>query len=423
MARTRVALDPASKEVTICFTEPYSAWQTLFSSAEGIILPQHALEGQRGEAWNTTWADGIVNPETGEPIASGPFIFEQWERGHQLDLVRNYGFAGTPANLDRVVFRFTPDTHTQVQQLRAGEIDVMDPQVQLDLLPQIASMEHVVYQTDAGPIWEHLDFQHTRPPLDRRHVRQAIAMAIDREAFIEQFIRPFHAEAEPLNSIMYVSNQPQYEDHFGDVVPHDPQAAVDLLTDNGCERDADDVFICDGHRLEFDWVSTTGSTRRELFFEFAQQQLREIGVVVHAAFDEPAVVFSDDVMGSGNWELVNFAWIASPDPADNVHLWGCFDDTVHPTGPGESYGAQNRHRYCPEPEVSQLLLDTNRELDPDRRAQMMNEASRVLAQAVPILPLYQLPTFLAWNKDFTGLQANSSHWGQVWNIAEWATAD
>ncbi len=434
MQRTEEELDPDSKEFTLYFTEPYAPWQTMFSTASGIILPQHALENNRGEAFNTTWSDAIDNPETGEPIASGPFIFDEWRRGQQLSLVRNESYeqyAGRNAYLDRIVYRFIPDFDTMVQQLRGGEVDAMNPQPQLDLVQQIEEMDNVVLDIDAGPVWEHIDFQGTHPALSNEYVRRAIAMSIDRQQFVDEFIAPIYEESEPLNSIVYVGNQPEYEDHYGDVIEYDPEGAQQLLEDNGCERGDDDIYVCDGERLSFDWTTTAGNERRELFFEFAQQELQQNGIEVNADFGEAAVVFSADVIVAGAWDIFNFAWAGSPDPASNVQLWGCFDDPEQPTEGAvpddptnkeqvdEIRGAQNYHRTCPPVEVSNTLLDTNTAVDPEERASLMNEAGDQLAEIVPILPLYQLPEVLAWRDTFTGLRVNATQWGPVWNVAEW----
>jgi peptide/nickel transport system substrate-binding protein len=243
-------------------------------------------------------------------------------------------------------------------------------------------------------------------------------MAIDREAFIEQFILPIDPDAEPLNSIVYVTNQDEYEDHFGEYVEYDPERSRELLEEN-CEEGDDGIFECDGERASFEWVTTAGNERRELFFEFAQQQLREVGIEVNADFGEPAVVFSADVIAAGNWDLFNFAWVGSPDPLSNVELWGCFASEEDRRTPGEEFGFQNYHRFCPDESVSQALIDSQRAVDPDERAALMNEAGAGLAEDIPIFPLYQLPEILIHSEGFTGLEVNPTQMGPTWNVQEW----
>jgi peptide/nickel transport system substrate-binding protein len=385
-----------SKTITVVFTEPYAPWQTFFSTGSGAIIPRHVFEG---EDFNSAMADDI-------PIASGPFMFESWDKGQQLTLVRNDNYVGEPAGLDQVVFRYIPDSNTIVQQLRGGEVDMINPQPQLDLVPQVQAIDGVEVQIDNGPVWEHIDFQATRPPLDQAYVRRALAMGVDRDAIIEQVILPMNPDAEPLNSIVYVNNQPEYEDHFGDVVGFDPEGAIALLEENGCERGDDDIFVCEGERLAFEFKTMAGNERREITSEILQAQWAEIGVELTIELLEAAVLFSNDHLVGGNFDIAEFAWAGSPDPASNVELWKC-------------EGEQNYHGHCNE-EASEILEESNRAVDPDERASLMNEAGRILGEEVPVLPLYQLPEFAAFNSNVvTGLQVNATQHGLVWNIGEW----
>ncbi|HUH08029.1 MAG TPA: ABC transporter family substrate-binding protein, partial [Egibacteraceae bacterium] len=299
------------KTVEFVFRRPYAPWRTIFSTLDGSILPAHALEG---EDFNTVWNEEIVNPKTGEPIASGPFIFDSWEKGQQITLVRNENFWGQMAHLDTVVFRPIEDVNTLIQAFRGGEVDAMDPQPQIDLIEQIEEVEGAEYQVSTGPQWEHLDFNHEVPPLDQQFVRQAIGMGIDRATLAGQLIAPMDPAVETLNNVIYVTNQAEYQDNWSDVIAYDPEGAIALLEENGCTRGEGDIFECGGNRLEFGFVTTAGNELRELTFEVMQQQLQEIGVQLNADFGEPAVVFGERLPGQ-DYDMFLFAWVGSPDPA------------------------------------------------------------------------------------------------------------
>lgn len=226
VATTRAHADPEASELTVYFERPYAPWKGLFNAASGVVLPEHVLGDHPGAELNTVFADGIVDPDTGEPIASGPFKFDTWQRGERVTLVRNerYGdYAGADAHLERLVYRILLGTAQQVQHLRGGEIDLVDPQVQLGLLEQIERIAGIDHQVAAGPTWEHLDFQHTHPLLGRRWVRTAIAHGIDRRAFVRELVRPVLPDAEPLGNHAYVATSQHYRDHF-DWLDHDRSA-------------------------------------------------------------------------------------------------------------------------------------------------------------------------------------------------------
>jgi peptide/nickel transport system substrate-binding protein len=386
------------KTITFHFEDVYAPWRDLFSLSERI-LPKHELDG---EDFNTVWNDEVT-------LGSGPFEFGEWRRGSQASVLRNENYWGeNNAWLDEIVFRFIEDSAVQIQQLRGREVDMFYPQPQLEHPDQIQAIAGVEFETSAGTVWEHLDFQQGIPPLDQTYVRQAIAHGIDREAIVNQLILPIQEDAEVLQSVIYVPNQEEYEAAF-DIYDYDPDRAVQLLEDNGCTQGGDGIYECEGERLSFNYVTTAGNERRELTFEIVQSQLREIGIEVEADFGDAAEVFGT-VLPSGQtddpqWALFDFAWVAAPDPVGGNPIWLC-------------EGGLNYTGYCNE-EVDQLIRQTDTILDPDERASVYNQANELMAQDAPVLPLYQFPTLFAWYDDIVGPIDNPTQQGPTWNAGEW----
>lgn len=399
---------PDDKTITFTFSEPFASYRTLFNTTDGNgVLPKHVLEGQD---FDTVWNDAIVNPETGEPIASGPFMFDSWNKGRDLTIVRNEDYWGEPAGLDSIVFRFLEDSNTQVQALRGGEIDMMYPQPQLDLVEQLESIEGIETQISAGTVYEHLDFNLAVPPLEEKFVREAIARGIDRDAIVQAVIAPIQPDAEVLQSVIYVPNQEEYEPHF-DIYDYDPQAATTLLEDNGCTREGQGNYVCGETELTFGYTTTAGNEARELQLQVIQAQLAEIGIGIESATGPAAQVFGDTLPAGpeGAWDLFNFAWVASPDPVGNIAIFECD-------------GEQNYNSYCDE-EVTAQLQATNSLVDEEERAALFNEIDEALAEDLPLLPLYQKPTLLAFHNRIQGPQDNPTNQGPTWNAGEWVVSD
>ena len=398
------------KTADFVFKRPYAPWRELFSVHSGVVLPAHVLEG---ENFNRIWNDGIVDAD-GEPISSGPFQFESWEKGQQITVTRNEEFWGEQqAYLDEIVFRPIEDVNTLIQQFRGGEVEVIDPQPQLDLVNQIEGAEGLEYESATGPQWEHLDFNFERPPLDKAYVRRAIAMGLNREQLASELIAPIDPEVEPLNNVIWLTNQEQYQDNWGEVINYDPEGAVQLLEENGCTRGDNDIFECDGEPLEFDFVTTSGNELRELTFEVMQQQLQEIGVQITADFGEPAVALGERLPAQ-DYDLILFAWVGAPDPSGGDTIWQCEETT------GDA--SLNYTGYC-NPEVDELMQQQLETVDAQERADLYNEADALIAQDVPVVPLYQKPAFQAWSSDIVGVRTNSTQWGPTWNVEEWGRTE
>jgi peptide/nickel transport system substrate-binding protein len=89
------------------------------------VLPKHVLAG---ENFDTVWNDGVVDPATGQPIGSGPFLVMGWERGSQITLTRNPRWWGPHLPyLDSIVVRFILDSQAIAQALVSGPVDATNP--------------------------------------------------------------------------------------------------------------------------------------------------------------------------------------------------------------------------------------------------------------------------------------------------------
>ncbi|HET7327582.1 MAG TPA: ABC transporter family substrate-binding protein [Nocardioidaceae bacterium] len=399
MQRSRIVDD---KTFRMVFTQPYAPWKSLFSTAPGSILPAHVL---KGKDFNEVWDDEIT-------VFSGPYKLQEWNRGQQLTLVKNENYWGEPKpTIDRIVVRFIEESTSQVQALRGGEIDVLASQAQLDLVQQVQEIEGVTSEAVAGAVWEFFEYNWAVEGLgeDYDFVRKAIAQGIDREALVNELISPMNPDATVMQNLIYLPTQPAYEPYF-DRWQYDPDAAEELLRSNGCTRGNDDVYTCDGVRLSFRWGFTAGNELRELQFVIVQEQLSQIGIELKPQAQEAATYFGDTWPAGeqGAWDLFSQAWLNSPDPNPTTEFWECD-------------GSYNYRSYCNE-KVTDLIRQSRVEIDPQRRAALLNRANELMAQDLPALPLYQKPVFLAWDSDLQGPEPNPSPWGHLWNVESWEPA-
>ena len=86
--------------------------------------------------------------------------------------------------------------------------------------------------------------------LQNLFIRQAIAQGINRDAIVEEVVRPITPDGL-LGNAVWLHNSLYYQDHFNRLFPYDPIAAEALLTDNGCVEGEDVIYECGGERLSF----------------------------------------------------------------------------------------------------------------------------------------------------------------------------
>jgi ABC-type transport system substrate-binding protein len=137
------------KTVTVVFARPFAEWRSLFFD----LLPSHYVRRQPG-GWNR----GLDrNPQ--QIPSGGPFRIVRYAKGQSLTLERNPRYWGPPAHLDRIVFRFLADSAAQADALGNGEVDVIDPRPQLDLVRTVQHFPGVRSQLRFGLSFEHLTFK------------------------------------------------------------------------------------------------------------------------------------------------------------------------------------------------------------------------------------------------------------------------
>jgi peptide/nickel transport system substrate-binding protein len=379
------------RTIKFTFSAPVPGYKKLFH----IVLPKHDLEGKD---WDTAWKDSV-------PVSNGPFKMESWERGQQITFVRNDHFFGDGPNLDRIVMRFVPESNTLLELLRSGEIDASDPQPQPEIVSTVAGLENITVDAKTGLLNEWVRFNFKTPGLDKKYVRQAIMMGVDRQAIVDQLMKPIDPTAVAPQSWVFAPSSPYFQPKY-EALGYNPEGAIKLLEDNGCVRDADQVFVCDGARLEFGYVATAGSERRELTFEIVQAYLQQVGIKLNADFSEAAVQFGtrgpqgqyDMFVMGGNYD----------DPLVLMPLMAC-------------EGAINASGYC-NPALDAVMNEITVTIDEAKRAELLNKMDSILADDLPFFPIFGLPRMVVYNAERVGgfnvspfSEAPVAYGGWYWN--------
>jgi peptide/nickel transport system substrate-binding protein len=119
-------------------------------------------------------------------MGTGPFQLVSWAPGDKAVFKRfpSYFRAGLPY-LDEVVLQQVPDAAAMVVSLEAGALDVVDDLPPRDAVRLRDSPKLKVVQTFPGSIVFDIMMNVTKPPFDRKKVRQAISHAVDRKRFVD----------------------------------------------------------------------------------------------------------------------------------------------------------------------------------------------------------------------------------------------
>ncbi|MEE9178415.1 MAG: ABC transporter substrate-binding protein [Acidimicrobiia bacterium] len=395
------------KTVLFAFSRVYGPWQTLFE----VVLPRHVLAGD----------DSGIPMERALTTTSGPFVLHDVVEGDRIILRRNprYWATNDPlsnsplGDVGEIHFVYPESVRNMLRDLEDGEIDLINPRPLDWIVDEVGDIEEVTHQLGPGPFWDHIDFNHDDPLLSQKWVREAISLAIDREALLDGTVRTVDPEAPALDSTVWMVDSVNYQSNFED--RYNLEVAEQILLDHFCERGDDDIYSCQGRRMSFVWATTLGDEFRETHFELARATLEAIGVELVGDFMTPSDLFSSEVFFGGPdvWQIINFSWKAAADPHLANSTYFC--DGAAPNG----FGALNVNRYCNE-DVDSLVRSTDGIADSGQRVRAYIDADTAYLNDLALIPLYQKPAFLAWNTALIGPELNVSRSTDLWNVAAWS---
>jgi peptide/nickel transport system substrate-binding protein len=390
--------------ITFKWKKPYADWQDLFSG----VYPSQALAGQD---FNKIWTDCICGND-GKPVSDGPFLLTNYTKGQGSTLTKNPFYYGKKAKLNSINFKIITDTNTEVQAMRGGEVDAINPTFGINLLP-LKSTPGVTYNQVPGLFQEHIDIQYGKqgqPLLRAPWMRQAIMMGVDRSSIIKTVYGELAGNTTPLDNIVYYQSDSAYKPDFKKW-NYAPAKSIALLKKHctggpsAPSSSNNDFWTCAGLPAKFRYTWTANNATRTTQEAIVKAEMKAIGIEIVDASLPANVVFGPTGIPSSNYDLANFAWVTSPDPAGFVPIWGCG-------------GESNYMQYCNRA-ATRLLEASNSELNPEKRAALFQQADAKFANDIPTIPLYSRPNPLIWKSTVTGMLNNPSNTGFAWNAEAW----
>jgi ABC-type transport system substrate-binding protein len=208
------AVDELTVKFTMCVPDPAFPAKAAFSAFQ--IYPREYLESTGG-------GGELVE----KPIGTGPYMLEAWNRGENVVLQRFDDYWGDPAVAPTAIFRWTSEGPQKLIELQAGTVDGIDNVAPDDIKTVQNDPNLQLVPRDPFNIF-YIGTNNTYPPFDNEQVRQAIAMAIDRQRIVDNFYPVGSSVADqflPEGLLARPEGSTWYD--------FDPVAAKDLLTQAG----------------------------------------------------------------------------------------------------------------------------------------------------------------------------------------------
>lgn len=331
--------------VTVTLSTPSQRFLEAMSTDSGIVIPK-----------------GSADRLTATPVGTGPYVFQTWKHGVQVDLTRNEHYWGTPAQLRTVTWRFIPDPTAALNALRAGDVDMIGAfsgnQAQI---AATAGSPGFAKQVIAGREMVYLSLNADDPAFKDERVRQAIAYSLDRQAFIDGTT----GSGKPACIFVNPPNEPWKSDACP--YPHDPAKAKQLLTDAGKQ----------GLTLHYTYLTGT-----EDGVAIIAQGLEAAGFKVERQGLDFAT-YLDRVLTKGQYQITH---ISGPQQIDS---WTCPGFFTHDCFP----------------EMDQLLARADKSLNRTEWADLRREAVEKDAARAYLIPAWTTDVTLLHRQGIEGLKS------------------
>ena len=309
------------------------------------IVPKHVVEAVGKDAFNL------------KPVGSGPYMFQTWQRGVQVTLVRNDKYWGTKGPFPTVVFRAVPDAATRVANLQAGASDLAVT-LNSDLVAQLKSSPKTKVLSVPTERVAYLRLNTSKPPLDNDKIRQAIALAVDKAGLVDGILGGYD---KPVSQMLTPG-------HAG-YTPDLPTAPYDLKKAQALVREV-------GAAAKTEIELSTSPVFDQRIVQAIQQMLVEAGLNVKINMSDMANYLKRAQSGPETIPALSFGrWSCACQDADGVLF-----PLLHK---GRAWSAYRN------PKVDKLLEDARQTLDSKKRVDAYRGVNMAVLQDVPVIALYQ----------------------------------
>lgn len=330
-------------------------------------------------------------------VGSGPYLLETYDASSGAGVfVRNPDYRGTlEVRNERVELRSFDSPQGMEKALRRGEIDVMARTLapgQIQEL-QFAPEDGIELVESSGQEIRYLVFDTSDPVAGQTAVREAMARAIDRKALVRDV---YKRTAEPLYSLVPSGLLGHRNSFFNEYGEPDVSAARRTLDDAGIDTPVPLT-------LHFTTDHYGAITAQE--FEELRSQLNSTGLFEVSIEGTPWEKYRPTA-ARGAYQVYGFGWFPDFLDADNF---------VAPFFTEDNF---LRTPYVNEEIRHEIIPRTRRQTDRAAAADAFGRAQDVVAEEVPVLPLWQGKQYLAARDDITGVEwaLNSASVLQLWEL-------
>ncbi len=295
------------------------------------------------------------------PVGTGPFVFASYQKDAVIRFKANPAYWGGKPAIDDLVYAITPDPTARVSKLKTGECQVAPFPRPADI-PELQNDPNLNVLSQPGLNIGYLAFNAAKPPFDKKEVRQALSMAIDRKAIITQV----YGQSGQMAKNLIPPTMWAFNDKVTDY-PFDPAKAQALLKDAGVSGPLDiDLWYMP--------VQRPYNPDAKRMAEMMQSDLAKVGVNAKLVTYEWGEYRKR--LQNGEATAALFGWTGDNGDPDNFFFFlGCIDGKP---------AASNVGKWC-DPTFNANLAKARQANDQAERTRLYGEMQVIEHDQEPVL--------------------------------------
>jgi len=306
-------------------------------------------------------------------VSNGPFMIKEWLPNQKIVLTRNPNYwDAVTVKLDEIEFYPTEDVATEERMFRTGQLDKTYelPVAKIDTYrkkyPELLHVDPFLcvyfYRCNV-----------TRPPLNDKRVRKALALAINRESLVKNVLRGCHKPAYALSYPGTAGYAPRAKLEGG------VTEAKRLLAEAGYP---------DGKGIPpIDFLYNTNENHRSIAEAIQSMWRTNLGIDITLHNQEWKVYL--DAQHSQNYQMQRSGWIADyVDPHVFLEIW--------------TSGNGNNDTLWSNPEYDRLFQAALAAKDDTERYEIYQNMDAILVDECPIIPIYHYERVFAMSPKVKG---------------------
>jgi peptide/nickel transport system substrate-binding protein len=401
--------------IRMIMKEPYFLNESVLGGI--TVLPRHYYDPENllkdvtvrdlaGDANKLTdavkrFSDNFNRNYSRNPMGSGPFKFNSWKTGREVELLRHVKYWGNgkdgldQAYVDRIKFRLINNQDAALVTLKSGGLDYID---RLTPVQHVRGTNSERFKSQFKkleyfyPYYSYLGWNNDHPIFRDKRVRQAMTYLTDRKQILKTIM---FGLGEVVDSPIYIF-RPEYDKSL-ESYPYDPKKALALLAEAGWnDSDGDGVLdkVIDGRKISFrfEFKIPSGAEVSKSISLVLQDEMKRYGIATSVRELDWTIFLAD--VKNHQFDVVLMAWGMQASEPDAYQIWHS----------SQAANKGSNHISYKNARVDRILEAYRREFDAKKRIEMYREFQRILHDEQPYTFLFARKYVSAVHRRFQGVE-------------------